>query len=250
LIFPSARSDANVKVTDGVIQEWSGFNLVDYHGAEPPEMHGGVEVMPWWPAWIGAEPRDLSGLDHPIVFASASIESSQEGRMAGSWSVNGLERTRASFIHAGELEFLLRSQVDPNDTRLSLPRKLQQFGNRHQPKIDVRPWTNATVITTKGVDWVTMFSAGIKNTFFDQSLRFGKSAISSQSVPSDFVGPLFGDKASRELLEHSRQILSLSGAFRQEIEALMDLLRDIGREYRPPEGPIAFLDGEVSSFEQ
>ena len=239
LIYSSARADARVRVVDGALEEWSGWNLVDYRGAEAPMSGGVVDVIPCWPTWIAAEPRDTSGLDRPIIFTSAVLESSDEGQMAGSWSLRGLQKTRSALVHTSELLFCLSIRMDLHkDSRMPHLYKLMMFGTRHAPAITMPPWTEANVLTEAGVEWQEVFCAGLKDIFF------------GNSILGNFGSSVFGDKRSRELLETWINTLAVTGIFAEEIAGLIDVLREIAGSYSRPYGPSLFFDADVLSGEE
>jgi hypothetical protein len=76
LIFPSARSNVQTHIKNGRLEDFGGWNLVDYRNAsDPPICTGWLDVSPW-------SQRAPAGVE--IHFAST-------GPYAGSWRVEGVE---------------------------------------------------------------------------------------------------------------------------------------------------------------
>ena len=236
VIFPSARSDAYVMVNDGAVEGWSGWNLVDYRGAEQPLYRGQIDTIPYWPTWIAAEPRDVSSLDRPIIFASATMESIDEGPASGSWRISGLEDTRSALVHTHELLFCLSTKLSmEDDPRLPYLYALMTHGHRPAPPITMAPWTKADIYTGRGINWQTTFCAAVKDVFF------------GDSILGNFGSRVFGDKRSRSSLNNFVQSIAVkaAGQLPPEIEALISILREIANGYRRPYGPSLFLDGDT-----
>lgn len=241
MIFPSARTDAYVIVNDGAVQGWSGWNLVDYRGAAPPMYEGQSDTMPCWPTWIAAEPRDVSPLEKPIIFASAGLESIDAGPAAGSWRVTGLENTRSALIHTGELLFCLGTKLNlQEDPRLPYVYALMTLGHRPAPDITMPPWTAADIYTERGIEWQTTFCAAVKDIFF------------GDSILGNFGSLVFGDTRSRSSLNTwiKSMAVNAGGQPPHEIEVLISVLREIANACRRPYGPSLFFEGDLLSADE
>jgi hypothetical protein len=231
LVFPSARADAMVRARNGELEGSSGWNLVDYRASGKPRGPM-VDVSPGWPSSIGAWGGDLN---RPIVFASATINSVDDGEASGSWWIDGLEKTRSALIHMAEMELCLSTCLDlEQDKRISDLFKLMWIHNNPDSNTNIDPWITADVWTTDGIEWLELFCSGVKDIFFGRSLvgNLGSKA--------------FGDDRSRNALE--AWIASNSGGhLAAEINNLTDILREISNRYRRPFSPKAFLYGGLSS---
>jgi hypothetical protein len=238
VIFPSARTDTYVMVNDGAVQGSSGWNFVDYRGAGPPMYGGQFDTIPCWPTWIAAEPRDVSPLDKPIIFASAELESIEEGPAAGSWRVTGLENTRAALVHMGEALFCLGTKLNlREDPRIPYVQKLMMQGHFPAPEISMPPWEAADIFTRRGIEWQTTFCTAIKDIFFGRSI-FG-----------NFGSLVFGYERSRAILDTwiNAVTINAGGQRPHEIEVLKSVLSEIANGYRRPYGPSVFKDADKLS---
>jgi hypothetical protein len=236
VIFPSARTDSYVIVNDRAVQESSGWNMVDYRGAPHPMYRGQVDTMPHWPTYIAAEPRDVSPLDRPIIFASAVIESIDEGPGAGSWKVTGLEKTRSAFVHMAELLFCLGTKLNlREDPRMPYLKSLMMMGHQPTPKITMPPWTTADIYTERGIEWQATFCAAVKDVFF------GKSVLGT------FGSSVFGDERSRSIINTWFNSLAMNagGQLPPALEAFYSISRDVANSYRRPYGPSLFFNADV-----
>jgi hypothetical protein len=92
LIYPSARSDSSLTLTDGIVTGFRGWNLVDYRGAEPPQRQIFLDVDNYWPDRVRMGPGMDLRLDLPSgLFDEVSIVFSESGVHAGSFEVKNLE---------------------------------------------------------------------------------------------------------------------------------------------------------------
>jgi hypothetical protein len=103
LIFPSARVDISVSCSGGKLQDWYGWNLVDYRGAPPPTVQSFIDISPEWDRYPTTLHHDLvkgeSADSAPAVeFSHVKILASESGPNAGSLRVTGIELARG-FYH-------------------------------------------------------------------------------------------------------------------------------------------------------
>jgi hypothetical protein len=91
LIYPSARSDVLGEVRDRSINRWRGWCLVDYRGADGPEIAGLLDLSPGWTT------RFPSG---------AQIRFASNGEFAGSFEVTGIAKWNRERITDGERKFV------------------------------------------------------------------------------------------------------------------------------------------------
>jgi hypothetical protein len=103
LIFPSARADMSVSISDGELQDWYGWNLVDYRRAPPPTVGSFVNVSPEWDRYPTTLHHDLilgeSVERAPAMeFSHVKILANDNGPNAGSLRVTGIELARG-FYH-------------------------------------------------------------------------------------------------------------------------------------------------------
>ncbi len=94
LIFPSARSDAYVIVENGELKDFGGWNLVDYRGAEAPNLQRILQISQMWTT---AGPPGAR-LDF-VPFTSPG---------AGSWRISGIrdahEKDYATKLHTEPID--------------------------------------------------------------------------------------------------------------------------------------------------
>jgi hypothetical protein len=108
LIFPSARSDALVTVLDGKVVANSGWNLVDYSGAAPPNLLSWHELGTRWPSMIGFRPYpDASEGEEPLWYPEVQVAFNESGPHAGSWRISGLRRRCDIMWRRRQLDYAL-----------------------------------------------------------------------------------------------------------------------------------------------
>lgn len=76
LVFPSARSDASVTLSEGKAVNWSGWNLLDYRTAKFLPVLEKTNSAGGWPDFL--QP-------------GAKLEVASRGQLAGSWRVTGVQ---------------------------------------------------------------------------------------------------------------------------------------------------------------
>jgi hypothetical protein len=92
LIYPSARTDASLTLSDGIVTGFRGWNLVDYRGAEPPQRQIFLDVDDYWPDRVRVGPGMDLRLDLPAeLFEDVIIAFTESGTNAGSFEVKNLE---------------------------------------------------------------------------------------------------------------------------------------------------------------
>jgi hypothetical protein len=102
------------------------------------------------------------------------------------------------------------------------------------------PWTDAKILTERGIQWQTTFCAAVKDVFF------------GDSILGNFGSFVFGDKRSRSVLNNFIQSVAAKaeGQVPPEIEALLSILREVANSYRKPYGPTLFFDGDTPSVDE
>jgi hypothetical protein len=110
LIFPSARADMSVSISHGELQDWYGWNLVDYRGAPPLTVGGFVLVFPEWDRYPTTQKHDLvSGESDdnltPMEFSHVKVLANESGPDAGSLNVTGIELARDMYRDIALLTF-------------------------------------------------------------------------------------------------------------------------------------------------
>lgn len=100
LVYPSARSDARVTVSDGEVTSFYGWCLVDYRGADPAR----VQTFDLTPRWSQAVATEIDQPPLP-VYTDIALESEADGHGSGSWTLRNIEqaneaiRSLASALH-------------------------------------------------------------------------------------------------------------------------------------------------------
>jgi hypothetical protein len=93
LIYPSARTDADVAIDQGMVTKASGWNIVDYEKSQALEMLAWIEMGTDWPTAVGIRPGpEIPEDQESIWFYEVEFEDKSVGPEAGSWRVHGLRR--------------------------------------------------------------------------------------------------------------------------------------------------------------
>jgi hypothetical protein len=116
LVFPSARSDANIRVLHGEPESSHGWSFVDYRGAPPPEIAAFFELRPDWPWTLMIEGGD----DHtptPAAFANEfQIVITQDFPSPdGGFAFRGLEQRIEAYHMMNSLEAAARFRLPDLD---------------------------------------------------------------------------------------------------------------------------------------
>jgi hypothetical protein len=115
-VFPSARCDAKVEFSDGVIKNCSGWTFVDFRNAPSPNLLA-FELRPHWPTALVGEGGDNN--DPGPVVLSDQVAISAEGYSSGRGrlSVHGLQAlTQAYYFWISAREALrYRLKASQND---------------------------------------------------------------------------------------------------------------------------------------
>ena len=109
LIFLSARVDISVSISHGELQDWYGWNLVDYRNAPPPTVNA-FHVFSEWDKYPTALHHDLMSGESdnkspPLKFSHVKIIANESGPNAGSMSVTGIELARGFYRDFGLWKF-------------------------------------------------------------------------------------------------------------------------------------------------
>jgi hypothetical protein len=92
LIYPSARCDASLILTNGTVTGFCGWNFVDYRGAEPPQPQAILDVDDYWPDRVRVGPGMGIRSDLPTeLFEDVTIDFIRRGPHNGSFQVKNLE---------------------------------------------------------------------------------------------------------------------------------------------------------------
>jgi hypothetical protein len=110
LIFPSARADMSVSISHGELQDWYGWNLVDYRGAPPPTIEAFVMGFPEWDKYPTTLKHDLVSGERddnltPMEFSHVKVLANESGPDAGSLNVTGIELARDMYHDSALLSF-------------------------------------------------------------------------------------------------------------------------------------------------
>jgi len=104
LIYPSARTDASLALSNGIVAGFRGWNLVDYRGAEPPQRQIFLDLDDYWPDRVRVGPGMDLRLDLPHeLFEDVIITFTETGTHAGSFEVKNLEAS-ARRLYEEEVE--------------------------------------------------------------------------------------------------------------------------------------------------
>jgi hypothetical protein len=111
LIFPSARYDSSVRISNGSCVSFSGWNLVDYRGSPMGEVDLRIDISSTWPAQIENSPDELLDAltgSSSIAYEDVEIRYTATGERAGSWEVKGLVSRRLATTEVAKV----LSQID------------------------------------------------------------------------------------------------------------------------------------------
>ena len=102
LIFPSARADVSVTYSNGILNSWYGWNLVDYRSAPPPKIAAIIDLSTTWDKHPTTLKSDfLEGASGtkttPVEFSHVKISATESGSDAGSLGVDGIELARGMY---------------------------------------------------------------------------------------------------------------------------------------------------------
>lgn len=92
LVFPSARSDASLTITGDRVEQFRGWNLIDFRDS-PTIQISSFDLTAGWIRHVAAE---VDHAPHPIYSGVSVGEVTSPGHV-GSWSVRGLELCNAAF---------------------------------------------------------------------------------------------------------------------------------------------------------
>jgi hypothetical protein len=124
LIYPSARNDVSCVYDHGKLVSWSGWNLVDFRGAPPPDWMPCLIVEP--DSWR-FQPGDMLVGGEKVENATEEngydIQGRSEGPMAGSWWIKGRSKQTKDRFY-----ILQRARVAGEEMRAELARQLAQAG--------------------------------------------------------------------------------------------------------------------------
>jgi hypothetical protein len=136
LIFPSARADMSVSISHGELQDWYGWNLVDYRGAPPPTVERFVDLSPEWDRYPTTLKHDLMSGEPddnltPVEFSHVKVLANESGPHAGSLNVTGIELAR-DWYHDVALLTFYTSKMDKKlgDTVINLTGLAASDGQR------------------------------------------------------------------------------------------------------------------------
>lgn len=95
LIYPSARNNSYVKIRNGKVEDFGGWNLVDYRNAPEPFFKLSIDLTIGWAKQFGyVESQD------PTIFPQIKFDFEHHGICAGSWKVDGMVGLRQAIIRS------------------------------------------------------------------------------------------------------------------------------------------------------
>jgi hypothetical protein len=99
LIYPSARSNARVELTDNLVMDSVGWCFVSYENAPDMETNAQFSIASdKWPIHIGWSPQPIGWVQELIPLKNTEIDYVRSGPRAGSFEVRGLaEYNRALY---------------------------------------------------------------------------------------------------------------------------------------------------------
>jgi hypothetical protein len=112
LVFPSARSDVRVTVSNGEPVDQHGWSFVDYRGAPDAQLVGFFEMRPHWPSGLTLEGGD-DETPHPPAYAD-EVAFTDGGYSTGDgyMAVEGLEQRLRATYRAGSAEAAVRHRLE------------------------------------------------------------------------------------------------------------------------------------------
>ena len=133
LVFPSARSDANVRVVHGELESAHGWSFLDYRDAPPQEIVAFFELRPEWPSTLMLEGGD-DHVQRPATFANEFqiVMSENFPSKNGGFAFRGVEQRIEAHYVVDSLEAAVRFRLqDLNDEQMmALKTFLVSLGSR------------------------------------------------------------------------------------------------------------------------
>jgi len=113
LVYPSARNNASVHVSDGAVRDSAGWCFVRYESATEMQItHVVSQASDSWPTTVGFAPSTASWVQEFIPLRDARINHVLSGPHAESWNVEGVAEYNTSLYRLAQATTILRSIGD------------------------------------------------------------------------------------------------------------------------------------------
>jgi hypothetical protein len=140
LVYPSVRNDPSVTVHEGQVQDWHGWNFVDYRDAQEPYFVAYLDMTDYWEdkvrVGLGLDVGQLPDWD---PYFRVQVAYTAHGPRRDSWNAQGIVAMRLAIIHA-QLAEMGRSEA--------------------QPTARPRGWVAQLPLGADVKEWVKLFIAG------------------------------------------------------------------------------------------
>lgn len=107
VVYPSARSNAEVVARNRSMVQSSGFCFVDYRAASNPQHLAQIDFGVGWPEEIRNTEEKHFGATNFTIYKNVAIKISKSARRRGSWSIIGLEERRNAAHAFSEILYVL-----------------------------------------------------------------------------------------------------------------------------------------------
>lgn len=108
LIYPSARCDVRVDITNNKLESSRGWNFVDYRGAEKTRNWVFFDISTDWPSIVTFSQPLYGDVHKNLYYEDVAIHFAAKGKKKGSWSVEQLQQRQEAWFQTMMIKNILQ----------------------------------------------------------------------------------------------------------------------------------------------